>query len=63
MFLLLMALCIKLNCFFSQFQINYPAYIVDNTGNIFYLRKYGRCVDIMYMFGRVYIIGGYGYEK
>ena len=25
-----MALCIKLNCFFSQFQINYPAYIVDN---------------------------------
>lgn len=37
--------------------------LLDNTGNIFYLRKYGRCVDIMYMFGRVYIIGGYGYEK
>ena len=25
-----MALCIKLNCFFSQFQINYPVYLVDN---------------------------------
>lgn len=40
-----MALCIKLNCFFSQFQINYPLYKLDNLSTKYFKFKYNESED------------------